>query len=157
MIWLFWVALGVAQESSDIEATRAFSGDAAAVMQVLSDVERLPALFPPTCTRKWDGKGAGIGSRFEVTYTMGWWKRRLEATVTRVDSHQGVEWEHHGRKGFITRWTVEPSEEGGLIRVKTWMQPPPWPFKRTYYRRIKPKWELCYRQALDVLVQQVGE
>lgn len=142
-------SLSLAQETSDIEASRPFSGDAASIVQRLSNPEQFALVLPEDCARKWSSDGVGIGSRFQVTYTMGWWKRRLEATVTRANTEQGVEWDHHGNKGFITRWTFDE----GTIRVKTWIQAPPWPFKRAYFKRIKPRWELCYRRALDTLVE----
>jgi len=150
------LALGIASDQSDVHAEIPFNGDAGEVVRLLSDVPRLREILPEDCARKWVGSGTGVGSSFEVTYTMGWWKRRLEATITRADARQGVEWDHHGNRGFVTRWTVTGNENGSVLGVTTWIHPPPWPFKRTYYKRIKPRWELCYRQALDYVVDQVS-
>lgn len=124
-------------------------------VQLLSDVERLSDILPSQCVRNLSGSGRSIGARFGITYTMGWWKRSLEATVTRANVEQGVEWDHHGNRGFVTRWTFKSDESTGQLAVKTWIQSPPWPFKRMYFKRIKPKWELCYRQALDNVVTLV--
>ena len=155
ILWSLILGLALAQGSSDIEAARPFDGDREALVALLSDVDQLPTVFPETCTRNWEGNGKGVGSTFEVTYSIGWWKRRLQGTVTRADVRQGIEWEHHGNRGFITRWFVEPSDNGDQLKVKTWIQAPPWPFKKTYYKRIKPRWELCYRRALDVVAERL--
>ena len=152
ILWGVLLGIALAQDKSDIEASRPFSGDKQALVELLSDVDQLSTLLPENCARKWEGEGAGVGATFEVTYSMGWWKRRLQAKITRVDAQQGVEWDHQGNRGFITRWFVEQTEGGEQLRVKTWIQEPPWPFKKTYYKRIKPRWELCYRRTLDVVV-----
>jgi hypothetical protein len=148
-VWWFFVALSLAEEPSNIEASRSFSGDPVVVMEWISDAERLSSLLPRHCARKWSAEGKGVGARFDLTYTMGMWRRRLSATVTRSSVAEGVDWDHHGDRGFITRWTVSDGEIG----VTTWIAPPPWPFKRVYYRKIKPKWTLCYRLALDRLAE----
>jgi hypothetical protein len=153
VIWFLFLSLAFANESSDIEAGRTFSGDAEKLMQHLSDMETVSQIFPERCVRNWSGSGQGLGSKFELIYTMGMWKRKLRGTVTRANVQQGVEWDHEGKRGFVTRWTLESGEETSTLRVKTWIAPPPWPFKRHYFRRIKPMWELCYRQALDAVTE----
>lgn len=149
---LFLVALAFGEEPSNIEASRMFEGDIARVVQVLSDPEQIAQRLPARCGRVLSTDGRGKDASFRIVYTMAWWKRRLDADVTRANTDEGVEWDHRGNRGFITRWRIVDEGDQQRLVVTTWMNPPPWPFKKYYFKTIKPRWELCYREMLDGLL-----
>jgi len=150
---LLVMSLAFADEPSNIEAIRPFDGDMSVVVEVLSDPEKMAELLPERCGRVVSAnEGRGKGASFRIVYTMALWKRRLDADVTRATVEQGIEWDHQGNRGFITRWRQAEVDGMPSLVVTTWMNPPPWPFKRYYFKTIKPRWELCYRQMLDGLV-----
>ena len=150
VVWL-WSLVAFADGPSNIEASRPFDGDFASVVRVLSDPEQVAARLPARCGRVLSTEGRGLEASFRIVYTMAWWRRTLDADVTRASVDQGVEWDHQGNRGFITRWRTASDDDQTNLVVTTWMNPPPWPFKKYYFKTIKPRWELCYREMLDSL------
>lgn len=159
MIWLLcfvWASAAEPEDVADIETKIAVERPAELVL-LTADIGVMEQAFPEHCALKWEKavQSSGLGARFKVTYKAALMRRRLSATVSQVTPDM-VEWEHHGRKGFFTRWSVDETGVAPAIHVKTWMNPPPWPLKRYYMKRIKPAWEACYMEALNGLIRIRG-
>lgn len=146
-------------QSSDIVAIRSIAASPEAVVAVLSDLHRVETLWPADCTRDWlhGAVSAGPGASAELTYTMGPMRRRLAATLSRVEAGRFVELDHAGKRGFITRWVLTPGELGTSVEAHTWIQPPPWPFGKLYTNRVQPVWQGCQEGFLEALSQAVAD
>lgn len=138
---------------ADIVAAAVVSADPARLTALASDLQRLEALWPEDCTRKWvhGAKSSGVGASAELVYTMGPMKRRLAVTVSRVEEGRLVELDHAGKKGFITRLSLKPGEVGTAAELHTWIQPPPKPFRKMYFNKVQPEWQACQAGLLEAL------
>jgi len=146
-------------QSSDIVAIRSVGATPEALVAVLSDLRRVETLWPTDCTRDWlhGAVSVGPGASAQLTYTMGPMRRRLAATVSRVEAERFVELDHAGKRGFITRWVLTPGELGTSVEAHTWIQPPPWPFKKLYTNRVQPVWQDCQAGFLEALSEAVAD
>ena len=124
------------------------------VFEALSDLGRVKAAAPQSCMEEWalGVPSAGVGAKAIVTYHMGMMRRRLTLNVVRAEQEQVVTWDHPEKKGFTTQ-IVLSDEDGGGTRVKlgTYINAPPWPFKPYYFNRVQPEWAACYEGLLNNL------
>ena len=157
---LIQVALGASpwdSQDSSVGVSRVIAAEREAVYEQIDDLKELSALYPATCVSDWefDDQTTGVGARGEVTYRFEKFRRRLAVTIEKAEASRYVELDHLSSKGFITRWLVEESEAGSVVSLKTYINPPPWPFKGYYFKKIKPAWTICYQQTLDNLEARV--
>jgi hypothetical protein len=110
---------------------------------------------------------SGEGATAAVRYDIGLMHRSLALTVSRIVPGRYVDWDHPGRKGFVTRFTVAPLEgapaEGGpadgaaapatRVTMQSYFTGPQWPLRRYYHRVMKPEWEACQARTLAALDQ----
>lgn len=149
MLLLFWMGLlFAAEDEENIRAELQAPVDPGAVVAVLTDTAKIRAALPNSCMRK--ARDAGDG-RFELVYSVDLFRRKLTADVRRR-SDTRVEWDHLGKKGFITRFEVEQAELT-TIRMTTYVSPPGKPFRKYYAKRIAPAWEQCQKRFLENMVE----
>jgi hypothetical protein len=120
----------------------------------LSDLDGVAADLPDTCWRRWAVglPPAGVGARARVTTTASWMRRRLTLQVAEVDAGRRVDWDHLGDRGWVTRWTVEATSAAtSRVTYHTYLNPPPWPFRRLFHELVRPVWEACAADAIASL------
>ena len=144
MLWLLIANLAVAGnpkpwdgQSPDIVIERQLPVSADVLVPKLADFEFAEAIFPEDCMQDWSHGTTtrGMGAITRVTYHMGSMKRRLTAKVSRVENHV-VEYDHEGKKGFITQWRLKPVDGGTELSLGTYLNPPPWPFRPVFFNKI---------------------
>lgn len=135
---------------SDVVATRTIEAPRQAVYAVLTDTARIAELAPERCMRKWEV--APDGDTFEVLYLMEAFRRKLQVVVEEKEPPRRLEWDHLGRKGFVTRFMLEETEAGGTqVTMTTFVAPPGWPLKKYYFNTIQPAWTTCQDQLLEAV------
>ncbi len=137
--------------NSDVVVERDLPQSQEELFALFSDFPAMSKVFPADCVEQW-GFGVpskGMGATTIMTYHMGPMKRRLTAKVIKANEHYHVEWDHEGKKGFVTQFVLSEGA-GGKTHVKlgTYVAMPPWPFKPVYFKKVKPAWEDCYDRAL---------
>jgi len=142
------------EPTSDVIAERTVQASPDAVYAVLADTERMSELAPERCMRKWEV--SPDGETFEVVYLVELWRRKLQARVVPAEPGRRLEWDHLGKKGFVSRFTVQASEQEGAtdLRLVTYIRPPGWPLNRYYHRKIRPGWAECYDTFLQAIATQ---
>jgi hypothetical protein len=160
MLWLLFVTIVAAAspkpwegQSSDVVVERAVGASVEVLVPRLADLTFAEQIFPSDCLLDWahGSVTSGSGALARVTYDMGAMKRRLTATVTRVEDHV-VEYDHAGKKGFITQWRLSADGDRTTVSLGTYIHAPPWPFRGMYFKKIHPAWTQCYERTLDNLV-----
>jgi hypothetical protein len=166
MIWLLigssLAANPYADRTADVTATGSVGAAPPAVFELLRSTRTLPGLFPGDCATNWNVDDAmdGVGAKFSVQYRAGSMRRSLRGMVSRADGTRSdgkhiVELDHDGAKGFVTRFTIDPEGSGSSVTMTTYLNPPPWPFRKVFYTKIQPGWTTCHERALvnlDALV-----
>jgi hypothetical protein len=162
-MWVLMLQVGFAASAWDghdasVRVEKRVSASPASLYNEVNDLQSLSEIFPATCVQDWalSGQTAGLGARGRVTYRFEKLKRRLTVTISKTEASRYVELDHLGSKGFISRWLMVEDEDGTVLSLETFMNPPPWPFKRYYFEKIQPKWQACYALTLDNLVDRVG-
>jgi carbon monoxide dehydrogenase subunit G len=155
MMWMLLAALSWAAETSpnaDVTVSRRLAVPPERVMEHLSQPSKFAFTAPDDCLRGVQPIGEvvqGPGALFEVVVLIEGWRRKLRARVTVADVRR-VEWDHEGNRGFITRFGLAPADGGGTdVTVTTYIEAPPRPFQRYYFRRVQPAWRECYVRFLD--------
>jgi carbon monoxide dehydrogenase subunit G len=163
---LLWLAASLAfadpsrwaNRDPDVSATATIQAPPAAIHAVLMDPHVLERLFPPECASDYDytdPKDARAVVR--LTYHAAMLHRRLDAMAPVAKAANVVEVEHLGNKGFYTQWALKPGDDGTEVQMTTYLQPPPWPFRRYYYAHVRPAWVQCHVEALDQLANLARE
>jgi hypothetical protein len=143
---------------ADVVVTRLVSAPLAAVREHLGRPSRFEFSVPTECIRKVEPVGAvieGVGAAFDVTYLMEGWRRKLRARVSVAEARR-IEWDHEGNRGFITRFSLTEAEGGTSVTAHTFLNAPPRPFQRYYFRRVQPAWKACYERFLDNVATSAG-
>lgn len=139
---------------SDVIVERTIEAPAESIFDAVSQFRYLSELFPEHCVEDW---AIGSPSTARLTYHMGPMRRRLTAKVTRAESGRLVEIDHEGDKGFVTQFRFEPRGDATHVTLATWIHPPPRPFRRVYFKRVRPAWLTCYSEALEELADRVED
>jgi hypothetical protein len=146
---------------SDVEVRTTIAASPEQVHRTLADLEVLAELLPPDCAKDWEftANTRGVGSRARVTYTYGPLKRTLTAQV--VNDEPGRLWriDHaDDKKGFFIQVTYPTTPNPGVSSVvlSTPLNPPPWPLKGAFFKKVRPAWEDCYTRALEGLAAKVS-
>lgn len=157
---MWWLLMGLAMAgkykdlNSDVIVERDIPKAQEALFTAVQDFPAMSKVFPAECVEEW-GFGvpsAGPGATTVLTYHLGAWKRRLTATVTKAQPSYHVEWDHAGKKGFITQWVFSEGSNGTThVKLGTYIKAPPWPFRPAYYEKVRPLWLDCYDKALVTL------
>ncbi len=147
--------------SADIVAEATVPASPEAMAAVLTDLARLGTLLPRECVGIWTvgSPASGTGATATVRYDMAAMHRKLVMTVTRAEADASraiVDWDHAGNKGFITRWTITAAEGGSTVKLASPLNPPPWPFTKYYFDAVKPEWDACQAQFIDVVGKAAG-
>ncbi len=132
-----------------------------AIVAVLTELSRFQTALPPACVGRFvpGVPASGKGAMARIRYDMAAMHRNLTFTITRVDvdpSRSIVDFDHATDLGFITRWTLTPSEAGTLVSVKTALNAPPWPFTAYYFSAIKPEWTSCQAEIVQNVAGLAG-
>ncbi|TNE85751.1 MAG: hypothetical protein EP330_24240 [Deltaproteobacteria bacterium] len=144
-----------ADKNADVVASATVPAPPAAVHAALEDLKTFQAILP--CSSDWNfgSVTSGQGASVELTYDVGSMHRRLTAVISKTEAPRVVDYDHAGNKGFITRWRIEEADGGSQVEVTTYLNPPPWPFRKMYFTRIHPQWVTCYDEALAKLPEHV--
>ena len=159
MVLALLLASALAEDGSDIVVSHRFRASPETLYEHLLDVQNIKNAAPESCMRKWVlyERTEGLGAQFRVVYQMEGWRRRLDGSVVAAESPRRIEWDHHGNRGFITRFTFKPDDGGTEVTVHTYLNDPPWPFRRYFERKVQPTWQACYRDMLDNVASVLGE
>lgn len=158
MLTFLAIAALASEPGADIVATRRFDAPPESVYAHLLDARRVQASAPDACMRLWEfgGRTEGIGAQFSLTYALEGFRRRLDVSIVAADPPRRIEWDHHGKRGFVTRFSIAPDGAGTLVTLRTYLAEPPWPFRRYYARRVQPAWVACYDELLDNVAAVLG-
>jgi len=162
MLLLLTVASALAEGKwdsavADVEATATVPASPETVMSFLLDLNNLKSIFPEDCIGKWEmgDRTFGEGASAIVRYDMGLMHRRLAMTLTHAMAPTSVDFDHLGKRGFITRWTLTPTEGGTQVRILTPLNAPPKPLKEYFFMNVHPEWKGCYERTLAALATSV--
>jgi len=146
---------------TDVEARTTLQAPAEKVHAALADLRSFAQLLPADCAKDWEFTATtkGVGSRARVTYTYGPLKRTLTANV--VGDEPGRLWrvDHEDeKKGFFIQVTypTTPNPSVTSVVLSTPLNPPPWPLKPAFYKKVLPAWEGCYARTLQALGERVA-
>lgn len=159
MLWLLLTTMTVLagrwdDHPSDVIVHRTIEASPERTFRAVSQFPYVTQLFPERCI---EDLAVGSPSTARLTYHMGPMRRRLTAKVTRAEVGRLVEIDHEGDKGFVTQFRFEPRGESTHVTLATWIHPPPWPFRRIYFERVRPAWITCYVEALEELADRVED
>jgi carbon monoxide dehydrogenase subunit G len=145
-----------ADRETNITATESIDASPEAVFAAVQDLETFREILP--CASDWSFGTVtrGQGASLQLTYDIGSMHRRLNAVISQVKEPRVVDYDHAGNKGFVTRWQIAPEDSGSTVTMTTYLNPPPWPFKKMYFERIEPQWNSCYSEALTALSAKVA-
>jgi Polyketide cyclase / dehydrase and lipid transport len=137
--------------NSDIIVKATTTASAADAYVWLQDLGNHRLAWPQDCARRWEmgEPTVGMGATAETSYRAGAWRRRLVMEITKLNPDRRVDIEHQGNKGFTTTWTLTAVDGGTEVELHTWINPPPWPFYKTYFKKTQPKWTVCHQAAVD--------
>ncbi len=145
---------------TDVVAERVVAVPANEVTTVLADLSRMARLIPADCIGTWEvgQRTSGEGATAMVRYDIGLMHRSLALTVSRVMPGRYVDWDHPGRRGFVTRYaldTLAAATETEPVRTRvtttSYFSGPPWPLKRYYHTVMMPEWQSCQARTLEAL------
>lgn len=147
---IIWLTLPLALASdSDLHVERRIQAPPETIAAHLASTADFEHLFAG-CTRDWVHGPEAVGPA-RVTYRILSFRRRLTARVHVRQPNRVVELDHEGDKGFVTRFTLTPTDGGTDVSLDTWLNPPGWPFRRYYSDSVQPTWKACYEEALTRL------
>jgi hypothetical protein len=140
-----------AGKNADVVAVRVFPVEAPVLYERLLDVEAFRAMLPADCAADWDlgEPKKGIGAHGSVRYDIGGMHRHLDFVLNKAQAPREIDFEHMGRKGFVTRMALRPVEGGTELELHTYLEPPHWPFAGYFFRKVQPAWVDCYERALQ--------
>ena len=136
--------------SGDVTATRVIPAPAEPLYQYLLDLGQHEGLWPEGCTSKWQlgQRRVGENATAKLTYHAGPMNRRRTVVLHEAKTGRRIELDHEGAWGWVTGWTLTEVDGGTSVELTSWIQPPPWPFKRAYFNKVQPAWTTCHEGAL---------
>ncbi len=152
--WLIGLALAGSgdEKSGDVRAEKVIEAPLEVIQAEIDSVKDLVRLFEDDCVTKVSFTPRSDGTEdLHLTYLAGPMRRSLTAHL--LESVPGrVDFDHPGRKGFVTRVALtELSETHTRVQLTSYLNPPPWPFRKVYFRDVQPAWEACYDEVLQAL------
>jgi hypothetical protein len=144
--------------STDIHARGRVTASPEAVTTLVSDLARMKALVPADCVGRWEPglRTSGEGATSEVRYDIGLMHRTLPLVVSKVVPGRYVDWDHPGKKGFVTRWALTPDGDGTFLDMTSYFAGPGWPLRRYYHGVMKPEWEGCQARTVAAIAASFG-
>ena len=144
--------------SADVRAEREIAAAPAAVTELVRDLATWSTLFPSDCATKWElqDRTAGVGARGRVTYTIASLRRTLTVAISKDEPGVLLELDHEGNKGFFTQIRPVASDGGATVSLTTFLEPPPWPFRGVFYKKVQPAWVDCHARTLDAIAARAG-
>jgi len=162
-MWTLLIGIALAASpwdglQSDVVVSRTVPAPATEVYARLTDLRQLEAMFPDDCAQDWTyGEvTSGVGAQVTMTYKWSLARRRLAATITNGEEGRWFDLDHHGDKGFVTRFRLEPLTGGTRVEATTYVDAPPWPVRGRYFMRVRPMWAFCYSRLLGNLERVVS-
>jgi hypothetical protein len=145
-------------KNGDVVANVDVSAPPEVVYPLVSDLAVFREIWPESCVDDWlvGAQTSGQGARATITYHIDVLRRRLSAVISSAQPDRVVDVDHEGKKGFVTRFQLEPSAEGTHVTMTTFLDPPKWPLTAPFFTRIQPAWQTCQQGALDALAARVG-
>ncbi len=154
-VWMAAWFLGTAlAEDADVIAARNVSVPAEAVYTLIADLGNHGRFMDAACTADWSAVAPNAAGKpaVAVTYDLGLLHPRLSMVVDRAEAPRWIDFDHEGKRGFITRFKVEPvTADTARVSIHTFVDPPGFPLRRYYFTRVRPKWTACYVASLDRL------
>lgn len=145
-----------ADDGGDVVTSRVIRAPADTIFDKLVDPRVASTYAPDRCMRKWTFDPSQTkDADFRVVYLMELFRRKLTASVQKADRPRRFEWNHHGNKGFVTRFSFDEVEEGTEVTVHTYIAVPPKPLQRYYRNKVQPRWVACYDGFLDAVAESV--
>ena len=149
---------------ADIRAEQVVPAPPEEVYAHLIDLRTLERIFPERCLSevRVTEPPKGLGATVELTYHAAAMNRRLLGTLVEAIEPTGpgagrIDIDHASARGFVTRFLLHPEgEEATRVEMTSYLNPPPWPFRRMFYTRVRPAWTQCYHDALEGLAEVVG-
>ncbi len=146
-------------ETGDVEVEATVPAPASQVHAELADLQTFRDLLPEHCATDWVLRSPtqGVDATAEVKYTLGPLRRRLTAVITRDEPGRLFQIEHAGNRGWYTRFTYEEgaTDDTTVVTLLTPLNPPPWPFRGPFFRKVKPAMTHCYTEALGRLAERL--
>ena len=142
---------------SDVRVTRLVDAEPRVIHEQLDDLREWTGRWPEDCATQAElgPTTTGAEASAAIRYTFGPLRRRLEMRVSRDEPGHVFEIEHPSKRGWFAQVTYQQVDEGTEIVLLTPLNPPPWPFKGVFFRKIRPAMEDCYRRWLTGI--QVSE
>lgn len=161
MLWFALTSLALAGRWDDVDANIYAEVDINAPYEVVQDQLldlRTLELYSDECVSELTigAPSIGYGAPFRMRFHAGPWSRLVEGRIAEVGARY-VDVEHTGKYGFTTRYLLEPSEDGTGTHLKmtTFLDPPPWPFKPIFYRKVRPGWTACHDELVTALAAEL--
>ena len=66
-----------------------------------------------------------------------------------------VDVEHRGVTTYTTRFGFTAAGDDTVVRVTSYLNLPPWPWRRVFENRVRPAWQACHERTLEGLKRQV--
>jgi hypothetical protein len=144
--------------SADVKAERVIAASPDAVTDVVRDLAAWRDLVPAACATSWElqERTVGVGARGRVTYTIGSMRRTLTVAISKDEPGRVLELDHAGKKGFFTQVVPVATDTGSTVLLTTFLEPPPWPFKGTFFRNVQPAWVACHARTLDAIADRLA-
>jgi hypothetical protein len=142
-----------AGKNADVVAVRVLPADAPVLYERLLDLETFRAMLPADCAGDWELAEArkGVGAHGTVRYDIAGMHRKLDFVLSETEAPRRIDLDHLGNRGFVTRMTLRPVENGTEVGLTTYLEPPRWPFTAYFYKKVQPAWVDCYERALQNL------
>ena len=137
----------------DVIASLEILADREAVRGLLLDLHSHPDLWPRSCVEDWEfgAVQSGLGASAEVLWLgpLGW-SRRLTMVIA-SSTEARIDIDQPGDKGFVTTYTFSDGAVGTVVDMHSWINPPPWPLRKAYFKRFQPYFTDCHEQFLSNL------
>lgn len=135
---------------ADISASALIPAPPATVFNYMLDLSHWSTIYGKECIGSMElgDRTFGEGANAMVRYDMGMMHRKLPMTLTHANAPTSIDFDHLGKLGFITRWTLVESGGGTQVTILSPLNPPPKPLRGYYFTVVQPEWKACYETAL---------
>ncbi|MEN0065768.1 MAG: hypothetical protein AAGA48_26755 [Myxococcota bacterium] len=142
---------------ADVRMTKLLEAPPKEIHLQLDDLREWGALWPEDCATQFSYSAITTGEEAlgAVRYTFGPLRRRLDMKISRDEPGHVFEIEHPGNRGWFTQITYRPVDDGTEVAIFTPLNPPPWPFKSVFFKKVRPAMLDCHGRWLDALAAAV--